>query len=130
MDRAGDAQRLRRLYNERVPKGMTQAEFGEVYGIGTQGMVWQLLSGYRPLSFETAAKFAKGLRCTIADISPDMARAIKTDILPVLGRVAVKSAIFFLMAIPPLVPSPAQAAFNIIGLNMHWLAFRWNRARA
>src|SRR5688572_845879 len=77
--------RLRRLYQERIPAGMSQAEFGAAYGIGTQGMVWQYLNGYTPLNFEAAAKFARGLRCTIHDISPEMAAALKADILPVLG---------------------------------------------
>lgn len=68
---------------------MTQEEFGQKFGIGTQGMVWQYLNGWSPLNFEAAAKFAKGLNCTIADISPPMARALRLEILPVLGRAAV-----------------------------------------
>lgn len=95
-----DAERLRQLYEQRVPTDMSQAKFGEVYGIGTQGMVWQYLSGHRPLNFEAAAKFAKGLRCTIADISPAMARRLKTEILPMLGRVSLKAALA-LLVLPP-----------------------------
>lgn len=91
-----DAERLRKLYEDRAPKGMSQAEFGAVYGIGTKAMVWQYLTGYRPLNYEAAAKFAKGLRCTIAEISPEMARKLKADILPVLGRVALA----FTVALP------------------------------
>jgi transcriptional regulator with XRE-family HTH domain len=76
---------LKQLYEERVPSGMTQEEFGAKFGIGTQGMVWQYLNGHRPLNAEAAAKFARGLRCTIYDISPEMAEALKAEIVPVLG---------------------------------------------
>jgi transcriptional regulator with XRE-family HTH domain len=101
-----DAERLRRLYDERVPKGMSQAKFGELYGIGTKAMVWQYLTGYRPLNFESAAKFARGLRCTIADISPEMARRLKAEIFPVLGRVSAKVAIALILA--PLLIAPGE----------------------
>ena len=119
--------RLRKLYDQRAPKGMSQEEFGAAYGIGTQGMVWQLLSGHRPLSFESAAKFAKGLRCTIADISPEMAEELKREILPVMGprawlKAAAKAAMLALLIIPPLLPSKAEAAFNIsVSRITHWL---------
>ena len=76
--------RLQQLYKQRVGD-LTQKEFGERYGIGTAGMVWQYLNGYRPLNVEAAARFAKGLRCTIEDISPEMANALKADILPYLS---------------------------------------------
>jgi transcriptional regulator with XRE-family HTH domain len=73
MDRIGDARRLRRLYKTRVPAGTTQEQFGELHGIGTKGMVSQYLTGHRPLNIDTVAKFAKGLGCTIEDISPYIA---------------------------------------------------------
>lgn len=108
-----DAQRLKQLYESRVPLGMSQSEFGATYGIGTKAMVWQYLTGYRPLNYEAAAKFAKGLRCTIADISPELARRLKVDILPVLGRVSVKAALALCIVLPPMFPQKAQAAFDI-----------------
>lgn len=126
--KVSDAERLKKLYEERVPTGMSQAEFGAKYGIGTKAMVWQYLTGYRPLNYEAAAKFARGLRCTIADISPDMARKLKTDIFPVLGRVSVKAAIALMLAVPPLLPTKAEAAFNIsINQITHCMrrALRW-----
>jgi transcriptional regulator with XRE-family HTH domain len=96
-DRWGDAHvRLRKLFEERA--GMSQLEFAEKHGLGTQGMVWQYLSGYRPLNYEAAAKFAKGLGCTIKDISPEMERALRADILPVLAKAAVA----FVLVLPPL----------------------------
>jgi transcriptional regulator with XRE-family HTH domain len=96
-DRWGDAHvRLRKLFEERA--GMSQLEFAEKHGLGTQGMVWQYLSGYRPLNFEAAAKFAKGLGCTIRDISPEMEKALRAEILPVLAKAAVT----FVLVLPPL----------------------------
>src|SRR3990167_6509739 len=123
MNSQDDADRLKRLYVERVPKGMSQTEFGLRYGIGTQGMVSQYLTGHTPLNVDAAAKFAKGLRCTIADISPDMARQLKVDIFPVLGRVSVKAALALMLVIPPLIPSKAEAAFNI-SINTIHIALR------
>ena len=83
---------FQRFFEERKPADMSQEEFGHKYGVGGQAMVWQYISGHRALGAEAAAKFAKGLNCTIADISPSLAAAIKaqvrklnTDILPILG---------------------------------------------
>lgn len=117
-DRWPDAHRaLKRLYDERVPTGMTQEEFGAQFGIGTQGMVWQYLNGHRPLNVEAAAKFARGLRCTIQDISPEMASTLQRDLLPVLGvkmlRAALKAAVVLIVTLPPLVPTKAEASFDI-----------------
>ena len=103
------AERLRLLYEQRVPSEMSQAEFGKTYGIGTQGMVWQYLSGHRPLNLDAAAKFAKGLRCTIADISPELARHVRLEIFPVLGRVSLKAAIALVLGLPALLPSKSMA---------------------
>lgn len=121
-ERSSAAERLRKLYDTRwVPKGLSQADFGTIYGIGSQSMVAQYLSGHRPLNFEAAAKFAKGLGCTIADISPEMARRLKAEIFPVLGRVSLKAALAFLLAIPPLM-APQHAEARILhNQNTHWL---------
>lgn len=86
--------KLKSLYAERIEAaGMSQSEFGKAYGIGTQGMVWQYLNGYRPLSYESAAKFAKGLGCRIGDISPEMAEELAHEVLPQLGLPALKRAV-------------------------------------
>ena len=124
---------LKRLYAERVPAGMTQEEFGAEFGIGTQGMVWQYLNGHRPLNVEAAAKFARGLRCTIQDISPEMASALQRDLLPVLGtkilRAALSKAVLVLvLVIPPFLPSPARAAQFDITINHVLIACRRLRA--
>lgn len=103
---------LKRLYEERVQ--MSQAEFGAAFGLGTQGMVWQYLNGYTPLNYDAAAKFAKGLRCTISDFSPEMANAFEADILPFLGRRLRRVAALLAVVLLPFLlnPQPAQA-FNI-----------------
>jgi transcriptional regulator with XRE-family HTH domain len=103
---------LRRVYEERVPRGMSQAEFGATYGLGVQGMVWQYLNGYTPLNYDAAAKFARGLRCTIRDISPAMAASLEADILPVLGRMARKVAALAFLAISLAHPPPAEATLH------------------
>lgn len=111
-ERWGDAHvRLRELFDRRA--GMSQLEFAERFGLGTQGMVWQYLSGYRPLNYEAAAKFAKGLNCRIDDFSPEMAEALRNEILPVLGRAAkavAKAALFLAFLLPPFLPHRAYAA--------------------
>ena len=88
-------ERLREIFQERLPDGMTQEEFGELHGIGSQGMVWQYLNGWTPLNIEAAAKFAKGLNCTIADISPEMAAEIKEAIVVRLGKISRRVAMAF-----------------------------------
>lgn len=124
---------LKRLYDERVPKNMSQEEFGALYEIGTQGMVSQYLKGTTPLNFEAAAKFAKGLRCTIHDISPEMARALQRDILPVLGHGILKAAlakaalVFIVVGALPY-PSTTQATdlSNNIG-PAYYVKWLWQR---
>lgn len=112
---------LLQLYEKRVPlvpvtrdgealtRPMTQAEFGQTFGIGTQGMVWQFLHGKTPLTIEAAARFAKGLNCTIHDISPLLASTLQRDILPVLGRAA---AVFLTILTLWIQPQPAAAAIS------------------
>ena len=109
--------KLRELYQARIqPTGMSQSEFGAVHGIGTQGMVWQYLSGHKPLSLEAAAKFARALGCTIYDISPSLAEALKSEILPVLGPKGWRrAAVVAILSIPGFFvrPDKADAAVSI-----------------
>lgn len=101
--------RLKRLFDERAV--MTQAEFGLKFDIGTQGMVWQYLSGHRPLNYEAAAKFARGLGCTIYDICPEMAESIKDEILPVLGKALRRAAMVLIaLAAQQFAPSDGEGA--------------------
>ena len=112
--------RLKRIYDERVPPGMNQKEFGKRYGIGGQSMVAQYLNGAKPLNYEAAVKFAKALRCTIFDICPEMAE----EIFPVLGKPMRRAAAYLLFCLMPFfTPSDANAAsFNIISSHFtHWI---------
>jgi len=133
MDRYGDAGRLRNLYDERAPKGMSQAEFGAAYDIGNQSMVSQYMTGHRPLNIEAAAKFAKGLRCTIRDISPEMAQSLEVDIMPMLGERALKRALGKMVlavaaALFTIPPTPAQASTLRFNITEYTLRFRaWLR---
>lgn len=54
--------------------GLTQAEFGARYGIGSQAAVGFFLNGKSPISMKAAKGFAVGLGCSIADFSPRLAR--------------------------------------------------------
>lgn len=73
---AAEARRLAELYRERSG-GMTQEEFGSKYNIGTQGMMWQLLNGRRPLSLKSAVGFARGLNVPLDEVSPTIAAEVK-----------------------------------------------------
>ncbi len=123
--------RLKQLYEARVPEGMTQKEFGQRYGIGSQGFVGQILNGIRPLNYETAAKFARGLHCTIYDICPEMGDSVKEELLPVLGKAMRRAAVVLLTALPlSQSPSEVQAGdiyhkhfpqYTLIDKLMLWL---------
>lgn len=102
--------RLKKLYEARVR--ISQEEFGQEYGIGSQGMVWQYLNGYTPLNYDSAAKFSEGLRCTIEDISPEMDEALKRSILPALGlKKWRRAAALALVSLLAAVFSPSPEAF-------------------
>lgn len=49
-----DARRLKRLFRERAKR--TQTEFGDLFGIGSQEMVWQYLNGHTPLNLSAALR--------------------------------------------------------------------------
>ncbi len=70
-----DAVRLKALYN--AISESTLEEFGSEYGIGSHGMVWQLLNGRRALTIEHAFAFAKGLNVKIDEFSPTIADKVR-----------------------------------------------------
>lgn len=71
--RREDAARLKMLWDNRQPK-VSQMEFALQTGIGdTQGIIWQYLNGHIPLNMAVTIKFAQGLGCKVADISPEFA---------------------------------------------------------
>lgn len=54
----------------------SQKAFGEQFGIGTQGAVWQYLNGERPLNIKAARAFADVLNEPIAKFSPRLAMEV------------------------------------------------------
>ena len=76
-----DAARLKALFEARTEligkKLISQADFGEKYGIGSQGMVSQYLQARRPLNVDAAVAFAKGLEVAIDEFSPQLASFIQ-----------------------------------------------------
>lgn len=66
-----DAQRLRALFDAKTE--LSQEAFGLEFGLGTQGNVWQYLSGSIPLNLKAALNFARGLNVQLAQISPTLA---------------------------------------------------------
>lgn len=70
-----DAARLKSIFDARFPK-ISQLKFGEEFDIGTQGMVWQYLTGTTPLNIDAAVNFARGLRVPIDAFSETLARKI------------------------------------------------------
>lgn len=66
-----DAERLNALFKTHTK--LSQQRFGETYGIGSQPLVWQYLSGHIPLNLAVAIKFADGLGVSVAEFSPTLA---------------------------------------------------------
>lgn len=70
--REEESAKLRALYKERSV-GISQAEFGKKFMIGSQSMVWQYLNGRLALNIDVARKFADALKVNISDFSPSLA---------------------------------------------------------
>ncbi|MDR0771469.1 MAG: S24 family peptidase [Burkholderiales bacterium] len=95
---AEEAKALRELFT--TGTDLSQAAFGKAFDIGTQGMVWQYLHADTALNLEAALKFARGLKCSVADFSPRLAEILayenstvgnpipitRTGRIPVTGR--------------------------------------------
>lgn len=67
-----ESRKLRALWDARK-KRMTQAEFGQTYGIGSQAAVGHFLNGHAAISLKAAKGFAMGLDCEISDFSERLA---------------------------------------------------------
>lgn len=67
-----ESKKLRALWDARTNK-MTQSEFGQTYGIGSQAAVGHFLNGHAAISMKAAKGFALGLGCEITDFSPRLA---------------------------------------------------------
>lgn len=73
-----DAQRLRALWEDYRERTKTsQEKFGAAAGIGTQGMVFQYISGTNPLNLAAVGKFAKAFGVRIDEISPTLADHVR-----------------------------------------------------
>lgn len=72
-----ESRKLRALWDE-AGHGLTQAEFGERYKIGSQGAVGFFLGGKSAISMKAAVGFSEGLACKISDFSPRLAREAAT----------------------------------------------------
>lgn len=75
---AREAGALRRLYERDTGPGgahesMSQARFAQTFDVGSQAMLWQYLTGARPLGLEAATRLARALGCHISDFSPRLA---------------------------------------------------------
>jgi hypothetical protein len=70
-----EAARLMKLWEAREPR-RTQAEFGELFGLGNQANVGHYLHARSALNPRAAAAFARGLGCEIEDFSPRVAREL------------------------------------------------------
>ncbi len=69
-----EAQALRAIFDIRVT--MSQGEFGKMHDLGSASMVWQYLSGHRPLNLAAAIKFAAGMQVQIDAFSPRLAAEV------------------------------------------------------
>lgn len=68
-----ESKRLKALYLS-ASHGLSQENFGQKYGIGNQGAVWQCLNGKgMPISLKAARGFAEGLQVDIEAFSPRLA---------------------------------------------------------
>ena len=67
-----EAAALRVLYDAQQPRP-THGAFAAAQQIGSAGMVWQYLSGHRPLNLGVATKFAQALGVPIDRFSPRLA---------------------------------------------------------
>lgn len=64
-----EAERLRARFN-----GVNRAEFARVHHVpGGAAMIYQHITGRRPISIEAAQAYAKGFGCTLEDISQRLA---------------------------------------------------------
>jgi SOS-response transcriptional repressor LexA len=73
---AAEAAALKKAFEERTP-ALSQERFGLEFDIGSQGMVWQYLSGHRPLNLSVALKFARGLGIPVSQFSRRLADELR-----------------------------------------------------
>lgn len=74
-EQQADADRLKAIFTARAK--VSQAIFAAENDLTSQVLVWQYLSGHRPLNLRAAKKFATGLGVAVADFSPSLAKEIE-----------------------------------------------------
>lgn len=80
-----DAKRLRRIWNAKKEElNLSQVKAAQELGYNSQGAVSQYINGKVGLNLQAAAKFAKLLRVTVADISPRLGKLVEKPIAPAL----------------------------------------------
>lgn len=58
--------------------GMSREEFAREFGIKGKGaMIYQHITGRKPISLEAGIAYAKGFGCTLKDISPRLAKMVE-----------------------------------------------------
>lgn len=81
-----EAELLRRLFTQRAQ--MSQSAFGDRFSVGSGSMVWQYLSGHRPLSLKAGSRFAHGLGVPLSDFSPRLHEELR-EILDMTSPVSL-----------------------------------------
>jgi SOS-response transcriptional repressor LexA len=83
-----EAAALKSIYEAKTKlAGLSQAAFGEAFGVGTQGNVWQYLNGRTPLNLSAALRFARGLEVSVRAFSDRLADELDAAgvVYPALG---------------------------------------------
>lgn len=68
-----ESRRLRAIWERTGHSGLSQAEFGDRYKIGSQAAVGFFLGGKSAISMKAAKGFSIGLNCSIGDFSDRLA---------------------------------------------------------
>lgn len=89
-----EAEILRSLFEQHVTKsqGKSQATFGRETGLGSASMVNQYLTGRRPLSLRSGARFAAGMGVDLRGLSPRLQEELNA-ILAVLPKLESSTAL-------------------------------------
>lgn len=78
-----EAQRLASRFT-----GVNRAKFARTYGVpGGQVMVYQHITGRRPISLEAAEAYARGFGCSLEEISPRLAKEASKAVAMLGGAV-------------------------------------------
>ena len=107
-----ESERLKAIWESTKDKP-SQAQFGELFDIGNQGMVWQCLNGKTPISLKAARGFALGLKVEISAFSQRLAQLAATN-----AQFAPKLPEAELIDLTSLSRSEAQVVMMFRGLSM------------